>query len=156
MNRYRVNAGFLIVGVVAALTASAGVATAAPPERETITFSDTFPDEELTEARGVDVTTSFDGRITLTTFAGGGVGPENLNSVHVNFVATAGTNRVVLNDVGIDMVRITPDGTAILMIVGQIPLEFSGVLMVDLATGEAILEPRHVVDTTRACRLLAR
>jgi hypothetical protein len=42
------------------------------------------------------------------------------------------------------------------MIVGQIPFEFSGVLMIDLTTGEVILEPRHTVDTTRACRLLTK
>ena len=42
------------------------------------------------------------------------------------------------------------------MVVGQLPFDFTGVLKVDLTTGEVILEPRHTVDTTRACRLLTR
>jgi hypothetical protein len=53
-------------------------AAAAPPERETITFSDTFPDEFLTEACGVEVTTTVNGRITFLTFPDRPVGPQDL------------------------------------------------------------------------------
>jgi hypothetical protein len=53
-------------------------------------------------------------------------------------------------------VLVKPDGTAILMIIGQVPFEFTGALMIDLGTGEAILEPHHIVDTTRVCRLLTK
>jgi hypothetical protein len=45
------------------------------------------------------------------------------------------------------------DGTVVLMIVGQVPFEFTGVLKVNPDTGEVILEPRHTVDTTQVCRL---
>ena len=90
------------------------------------------------------------------TFPDRPVGPQDITSVHVNFVARAGDNTVRFNDVGIDMVAVEPDGTAVLMIVGQVPFDFTGVLMIDLATGEAILEPHHLVDTTRACHLLTK
>jgi hypothetical protein len=73
----------------------------------------------------------------------------------VTLVATAGDNSVQFKDVGIDLVLVEPDGTAILMIIGQVPFEFTGVLKIDLATGEVILEP-HAVDTTRVCRLLTK
>ena len=127
-----------------------------PPERETITFSDTFEDEFLSEECGVDVTISIDGWVTILTFPDQPVGPQELSSVHFDLVASAGGNRVRFKDVGIDLVSVMPDGTAVLMVVGQVPFEFTGVLMIDLATGEAILEPHHIVDTTRACHLLTK
>jgi hypothetical protein len=126
------------------------------PITETVTFSETFDDEELTDVCGVEVTTTLDGRLTFFTFPDRPVGPQDLTSVHVSFVARAGDNAVRFHDVGIDMVSIMPDGTAILMIVGQVPFEFTGALMIDLATGEAILEPVHVVTPDRVCRLLTR
>ena len=124
------------------------------PDRETVTFSETFADEELSEACGVEVTTTVDGRLTFLTFPDGSVGLDRITSVHVMFRARAGDNTVVFHDVGIDLVRVRPDGTAILMIVGQVPFGFTGVLKIDLATGEAILEPVHLVTPERACRLL--
>jgi hypothetical protein len=126
------------------------------PITETVTFSETFDDEELTDVCGVEVTTTLDGRLTFFTFPDRPVGPQDLTSVHVSFVARAGDNAVRFHDVGIDMISIMPDGTAILMIVGQVPFEFTGALMIDLATGEAILEPVHVVTPDRVCRLLTR
>ena len=127
-----------------------------PPERETITFSDTFEDEFLSEECGVDVTTSIDGRVTKLTFPDQPVGPQELSSVHFDIVASTGDNQVRFKDVGIDLVSVMPDGTVVLMIVGQVPFDFTGVLMIDLTTGEAILEPHHIVDTTRACHLLTK
>jgi hypothetical protein len=144
----------LVIGTVLVLAPPA--ATADPPERETITFSDTFQDEFLTEACGVDVTTTVNGRVTFFTFPDRPVGPQDLTSVHVDFLATAGDNQVRFKDVGIDLVRVGPDGTVTLMIVGQVPFDFTGVLKINLTTGEVILEPHHTVDTTRACRLLTR
>jgi hypothetical protein len=139
------------------LAVGAAAALAVPPERETITFSDTFADEFLSEACGVDVTTTVNGRITFLDFADRPVGVQDITSVHVDFLAvSADGNRVRIKDVGIDLVRVTPDGTVILMVVGQVPFEFTGALKIDLTTGEVILEPRHTVDTTRACRLLTQ
>jgi hypothetical protein len=126
------------------------------PIMETVTFSETFDDEELSDVCGVEVTTTMEGRLTFFTFPDQPVGPQDLTSVHVSFVARAGDNAVRFHDVGIDMISIMPDGTAILMIVGQVPFEFTGVLMIDLATGEAILEPVHLVTPDRVCSLLTR
>jgi hypothetical protein len=144
----------LVALLVVALAGTA--AAVGPPEMETITISDTFEDEFLTDECGVDVTTSVDGRITFFTFPDQPLGPQELTSFHVNLVATAGDNSVRFNDVGIDLVRVEPDGTVILMVVGQVPFEFTGALMIDLDTGEVILEPHHAVDTTRACHLLTK
>jgi len=154
MRVHRNVVSFLALAALSIVALAQTAAAVGPPEKETITFSDTFEDEFLTAECGVDVTTSVDGRITFFTFPDQPVGPQALTSVHVNFVATAGENAVRFNDVGIDVVRVEPDGTAILMVVGQIPFGFTGLLKIDLTTGEVILEPHHVVDTTRACHLL--
>jgi hypothetical protein len=49
---------------------------------------------------------------------------------------------------------VEPDGTAVLLIFGQVPFEFAGVLKIDLETGEAILEPQHIVDVEEVCARL--
>ena len=147
---------FLTVAALVTLALGVSGATAAPPEMETITFSDTFEDEELTAACGVDVTTSLNGRLTFITFPDRPVGPQELTSVHVDFVASAGDNQVRFKDVGADLMRVAPDGTVTLMIVGQVPFEFTGALKINLTTGEVILEPTHTIDMTRACRLQTR
>jgi hypothetical protein len=156
MRGRRIVGSFL--GLAALLVfALAGTAVAVgKPETETVTFADTFEDEFLTDACGVDVTTSADGRIKLFSFPDQPVGPQDLSSVHVNLVATAGDNAVRFKDVGVDMVRVQPDGTVVLMVVGQLPFDFTGVLMIDLTTGDVILEPHHAVDTSRACHLLTK
>ena len=56
------------------------------------------------------------------------------------------TTRSGSRDVGIDQVRVQPDGTVILSIVGQVPVEFTGVLKINPETEEVLLEPHHVVD----------
>jgi hypothetical protein len=157
MRRHRIVAWSLALAALLSVSVAQSAWAVGPPEMETITFSDTFEDEFLTEECGVEVTISLTGRITFFTFPDQPIGPQDITSVHVNFIATAGDNQARFNDVGIDLVRVEPDGTAVLMIVGQVPFEFTGVLMIDLETGEAILEPQHVVDTTtRVCQLLTR
>jgi hypothetical protein len=148
----------LVIGLaLLPMALGAAAAWAVPPERETITFSETFDDEFLSDACGVDVTTTLNGRITFLVFPDRPVGLQDITSVHVDLLAmTADDNRVRFKDVGIDLVRVSPDGTVILMVVGQLPFEFTGVLKIDLTTEEVILEPRHTVDTTRACRLLTK
>ena len=49
-------------------------------------------------------------------------------------------------------VRIAPDGTMILSIVGQIPFGpgFTGVLKINLDTGEVIHEPHHFTEDVAA------
>lgn len=70
---------------------------------------------------------------------------------------SANGNEYHARDVGGDLVRITPDGTAILMVIGQLPFAFTGVLKVNLDTGDVILEPQHstVDELAEACAVLA-
>ena len=70
--------------------------------------------------------------------------------------ATAGDNVVRFRDMGANVERIEPDGTAILMLIGQLPFAFSGVLKIDLETGDAILEPQHSTEESldAACATL--
>jgi hypothetical protein len=156
MRRHRIVAWSLALAALLSVSVAQSAWAVGPPEMETITFSDSFEDEFLTEECGVEVTISLTGRVKFFTFPDQPIGPQDITSIHVNIVATAGDNQARFNDVGIDLVRVEPDGTAVLMIVGQVPFGFTGVLMIDLETGETILEPQHVVDSSRVCRLLTR
>lgn len=143
----------------AALVATTALATAAPalaqePVIDRVQVDDTFPDEFLTEVCGVPVTTTVHGRITTISFPGEGTGSTELRTVNISFTATAGDNSIKFRDVGADLVRIEPDGTAVLSIIGQLPFDFTGVLKIDLETGEAILEPQHFRDVADACAVL--
>jgi hypothetical protein len=151
----RCSGGLLaILGALLMVALGATVAAAQAPVKETMTISETFVDEFLTEACGVEVTTTATGRVMFFTFPDRPVGPQDLTTVNIALVATAGDNQVRFRDVGVDLVRVQPDGTVILSIVGQIPFDFTGVMKINLDTGEVILEPHHIVDTTRACELL--
>jgi hypothetical protein len=130
--------------VVAAVIAPS--ASAARPTIERVDIDETFPDDFLTEACGVPVTTRAQGHITFRAFSGDGTGPAELRTINIALTAMAGDNTYSFRDVGADLVRIEADGTAILMIIGQIPFEFTGVLKIDLETGEAILEPQHSLE----------
>jgi hypothetical protein len=152
MRRYHRIALMVTVGAVLVLLLAPTAATAAP-ERETLTFSETFQDEFLTQACGVEVTLTITGRTTFLTFPDRPVGPQDLIAYHIDILATAHDTQVRFRDVGIDLVRVAPDGTVILMATGQVPYEVTGVLKINPATGEVILEP-HPYDTTRLCRFL--
>jgi hypothetical protein len=154
MRRHRTSGVLAVLGALLVVALGATAAAAQAPVKETITFSDTFQDEFLTQECGVEVTTTVNGRITFFTFPNRPVGPQDLTSVHVDLLATAGDNQARFKDVGIDKVQVKPDGTVILSIVGQVPFEFTGVLKINLNTGEVIHEAHHIVDTTRVCRLL--
>jgi hypothetical protein len=109
--------------------------------------------EGLSEECGVEVTVTITGRVTVFTFPDGVVLQE-LTTLNLKVVFTAGDNQIRVRDVGIDQVRVQPDGTVILSIVGQVPLGFTGVLKINLDTGEAILEPHHFVDIAEVCEQL--
>jgi hypothetical protein len=140
--------------VIAALFAPG--AMAAKPTIERIDVDESFLDEDLTAECGVEVTTHARGHFTVRTFDGEGTGPDELRTLNIALTATADGNTYRFRDVGADLVRIEPDGTAILMVIGQIPFEFTGVLKIDLETGEAILEPQHSLeeDLAEACEVL--
>ncbi|HJS69631.1 MAG TPA: hypothetical protein VJ744_02420, partial [Gaiellaceae bacterium] len=102
------------------------------------------------------VTTHAQGHVIARTFEGGGTGVAELTTISIGLTATAGDNAYRFRDVGADLVRIEPDGTAILMVIGQLPFNFAGVLKIDLETGEAILEPQHSLEgnVEKACKAL--
>jgi hypothetical protein len=140
--------------MAAALTATA---SAGAPTRERIEIDETVVDEFLSEECGFEVVTTFNGHIIVREFdrANGVVTVRTLNILGV---ATANGNTVRIRDVGADQVRIAPDGTMILSIVGQIPFGpgFTGVLKINLTTGEVIHEPHHFTeDVAGVCAALA-
>jgi hypothetical protein len=131
----------------------ATAASAQAPEKEVIQVDETFADDFLTEECGVPVTTTATGRVTLFD-SPDGVVLLHLTTLNISLVATAGDNQARFRDVGADQLRMQPDGTLILSIIGQVPFEFTGVLKINPETGEVILEPHHEVDTTRVCERL--
>jgi hypothetical protein len=133
--------GILVVAAVVAPGASAG-----KPTIERIDIDETTPDPFLTEACGVSVTTRARGHLIVRTFSGDGAGPAEITTLNIALTAMAGDNTYTFRDVGADHIQVRPDGTAILMIIGQVPFEFTGVLKIDLASGEAILEPHHSLE----------
>jgi hypothetical protein len=144
-------ASVLAVGVL-----SPGVASGVAPTFERIDVDDTFaPDEFLTEACGVEVTTTASGHVTVRTFEDG-TGPTTVTSINIGLTATAGDRTFRFRDVGADVERIEPDGTIVLSIIGQLPFDFAGVLKINPETDEVILEPRDRSEEqiARACAAL--
>jgi hypothetical protein len=154
MSTRRVLAWLAATMTVAAVLAPG--AAAAKPTIERFEVDETFVDDFLTEACAVPVTTTATGHVILRTFSGDGTGPVELRTINIGLTATAGDNVYRFRDVGADFVRVESDGTAILMIIGRVPFGFTGVLKIDLATGETILEPQHSLEgrVEEACEKL--
>ena len=152
MRHHRISGLLAILGALLTVALGATAAAAQAPVKQTMTISETFEDEFLTDACGVEVTTTATGRVTVFTFNGTVL--QEMTTLNISLVATAGDNQARFRDVGIDQVRVQPDGTVILSIIGQVPFEFTGVMKINLDTGEVILEPHHEVDTTRVCERL--
>ena len=132
----------------------ATAAAAQPPVKEVIQVDDeTFVDEALSEECGVRVTVTQTGRVTVFIFPDGRV-LESLTTLNLEVVLSAGDNQIRVRDVGIDQVRVQPDGTVILSIVGQVLFGFTGVLKINDETGEVILEPHHFFDIEDVCAQL--
>ena len=144
-------AGTLLIAAIVAPSAFAG-----KPTIERFDIDETFADGFLSEACGVPVTTRAQGHVILRTFSGNGSGPAEIRTLNIALTAMAGGNTYRFRDVGADHVQIKKDGTAILMIIGQIPFGFSGVLKINLTTGEAIHEPSHSLEgrVEEACAAL--
>jgi hypothetical protein len=153
MRRQRTTGVLAVLGALLVVVLGATAAAAEAPVKEVFQIDETFEDEFLTEECGVPVTTTVTGRVTLFSFPDGTV-LQDLTTLNISFVATAGDNQARFRDVGGDQVRVQPDGTLILSIIGQVPFDFTGVLKINLDTGEVILEPHHDVDTTRVCERL--
>ena len=145
-----------LVGLMTLAAVLASGAIAGKPVFQRIAVDETSADPFLTAECGVPVTTRALGHIIRRTFDGDGPGVVSVSTLNVGLTATAGGNVYRFRDVGADVTRITPDGTAILMIIGQVPFDFTGVLKIDLNTGEAILEPQHSTaeNLEKACAIL--
>ena len=156
MTRRRV-AGCLAGALVVVGLVGPGAAFGAPPVIDRIPVDETFVDDELSEACGVAVTTTVSGQIIERSLSGEGTGTAFVRTINLGFTAQAGDRTFRFRDVGADVTRIEPDGTAVLLIVGQVPFDFAGALIIDLETGEAILEPklRDAEQLARACEVLA-
>ena len=102
------------------------------------------------------MTTRIQGKSIVRTFDGEGTGVVEVTAVNEAITATAGDRTFRFRNVGADVTRIEPDGTAVLLVIGQLPFDFAGVPMIDLETGEAILEPRDRSEEqlARACAVL--
>ena len=148
--------GWLASVLVLAGLMSPGVGLGAAPAFERIPVDETFVDEEISAECGVEVTVHVEGQIIVRTFSGEQTGVARVSTVNVAATGTADGNTFRLRDVGADVVRIEPDGTLVLLVTGQVPFEFAGALIVDLETGEAILEPRDRSEQqiARACKFL--
>lgn len=79
----------------------------------------------------------------VRVFSGEGTGVAQVRTINVGLTATAGDRTFRFRDVGADVLRIEPDGTLVLSIIGQVPFDFAGVLKIDPETDEVILEPRN-------------
>jgi hypothetical protein len=145
-----------VLGALLVVVLGGTAAAAQAPEREVIQVEDEFVDQDLAEECGVDeVNVTVTGRVTLFTFPPDGRVLQDLTTINLEVVWSAGDNEVRVRDVGIDQVRVQPDGTVILSIVGQVLFQFTGVLKINLDTGDAILEPHHFFDIEEVCAQLA-
>jgi hypothetical protein len=155
MSRRRAS-GWLVSVIALVGLVWAGVATGAAPTMERINVDETFVDDDLTEACGVPVTTTALGHVIVRTFSGEGTGIAQVNNISVGLTATAGDRTFRFRDVGADVVQIKPDGTLVLLITGQVPFAFAGVLKINPETEEVILEPRDRSEEqlAKACKAL--
>jgi hypothetical protein len=153
MRQQRTIGVLAVLGALLVVGLGATAAAAQAPEKVVIPVDDEFVDQELSAECGVEVTVTQTGRITMFTFPDGKV-LQNLNTLNLEVVFTAGDNQIRTRDVGIDQVRVAPDGTLILSIVGQVPLGFTGVLKINPETEEVLHEPHHVVDIEEFCAQL--
>jgi hypothetical protein len=143
--------GILVVTALVAPGAWAG-----KPTIERFDVDEIFADDFLSEACGVPVMTRARGHVIVRTFTGDQTGPAEIRTLNIAFTAMAGDNTYRFRDVGADHVQVKKDGTEILMIVGQIPFDFTGALKINLTTGEVIHEPTHSITgrVEEACAAL--
>ena len=153
MRQHRTSRLLAVLGALLVVVLGATGAAAQAPVREVIPVDDEFVDQDLSAECGVEVTVTITGQVIAFTFPDGKV-LQTLGPLNLQVVFSAGDNQVRTRDVGIDQIRVQPDGTAILSIVGQVPLGFTGVLKINAETGEVLHEPHHVVDIAEVCAQL--
>ena len=130
---------------------------AAKPLFEKIPVDDSGVDEFFTEVCGFEVIATSVGHFIVRESPDRTVGAVRVVSVNVQTTLSANGNEYALRDVGADVARITPDGQVILSIIGQLPFDFTGVLKINLTTGDVVLEPHHSTagDFDNVCATLA-
>ena len=114
-------ARILALGVVSAMLIGAPVNAAGKPVMERIAVDDTFVDEFLSEACGVEVTTHVGGHVILRQFLdadGNAVREVNNYALSETFESANGRIRVV--DVGVDRVTYLADGSIIQVVIGNV------------------------------------
>jgi hypothetical protein len=146
----------LAVVVATAAGLAPGAESAGQPTVERLNVDRVRPDPDLTAACGVSVTAHVHGLVVIRTFPAGGTSPAELVTLNITVTAMAGDNSYAFRLVGANLVRIEPDGTAILIGTGQSAFEWTGVLKLNLDTGEVILEPHHSLEGQQqeACEAL--
>jgi hypothetical protein len=122
--------------------------------KETITISDTFQSSILSPACGFEVTITINGSLRVLTFPDRPVGPQDLTIANIDWVATANNKQVRFRNVSVERVQVEPDGTVSVSTSGHRPVEFTGVMKINLDTGEVVQEPQHSADIKRLCALL--
>lgn len=145
-----------MVAVVA--TAVTANAWAGKPTIERVAVDEVGIDPFLSEVCGFDVMASVRGHLIFRTFEEDGRGLVSLTTLNVRGEVSANGKTVNVHDVGADQLRVMPDGTVILSIIGQIPFDaaFHGVLKLNAETGEVIHEPQHTTGGEQAvCEALA-
>ena len=142
-------------GLLLAAVAAPG-AFAAKPTIERITFDETTDDAFLTEMCGFPVKTRAQGHIAFRGFDRER-GVVEVFTLNVGLTAMANGKTYRFRDVGANVVRVTPDGDEIVLIIGQAPFAFTGVLKINRTTGEVIHEPQHSTeaDVEEACAALS-
>jgi hypothetical protein len=143
----------IAIAAGAILLSAATPATAAAPTIERIPIDASFNDEFLTEECGVAVTVTLKGFRIERTFSDPDGNLRALSTVNLTGVASSEFGSFRFKDVGADQLKAAPDGTVTLSIIGQLPFDFAGVLVLDADTGEVVREPRFRGDwqLERAC-----
>ena len=144
---------------LAALCAAAALvpasAAGAPPTIVREDIDETFVDEALSEACGVEATVHLTGQSIVRMREGGGV--LEVFTTNLTGIITSEFGSFRVKDVGSDSTRITPDGQVIVSIRGQLPFFFKGVLKFDGTTEEWLNEPNLAAgerEIERACARL--
>lgn len=138
------------------LAATATPALAAPPTIERTPIEATFADSFLTEECGVDVTTTLSGFRIERSFLDSDGNLLSVATINVTGTASSALGSFRFKDVGADHMKVAPDGTVTISIIGQVPFDFTGILVFDLDAGEVVKGPHFSggEQLANACEVL--
>jgi hypothetical protein len=146
----------LIAGTLGAavLVGLPGSAAGIPPTIVREDVDESFVDEDLSEACGVETTVHLTGHEITRTRQGGGV--LEVFTINLTGIITSEFGSFRVKDVGSDQTRITPGGQVIVLSRGQVPFVFKGVLKLDGTTDEPLHEPNLAAGERQIERACAR